>query len=104
VALTFGCVCLGWVFFRATSFASAAQVLHRLVVPRAGVLPLPRPAFGLWLVVAVVVMAHWTGSGAWQRGNRRLPAPVLGFGYAAAVMLALLLTPSAGKPFIYFQF
>jgi alginate O-acetyltransferase complex protein AlgI len=104
VALTFGCVCLGWVFFRATSFASAAQVLHRLVVPRGGMPSLPRPVLGLWLVVAVVVMAHWAARGAWQRWNRRLPTPVLGFGYAAAVMLALLLTPSTGKPFIYFQF
>ena len=40
------------------------------------------------------------------RGKRcaRLPAPVQGLGYAAAVVLALVLAPDAGKAFIYFQF
>jgi hypothetical protein len=33
-----------------------------------------------------------------------LPAPVRGFGYAAALCLTLLFTPMTGKTFIYFQF
>lgn len=34
----------------------------------------------------------------------QLPAPVLGFGYATILMVALVLAPAAGKPFVYFQF
>jgi alginate O-acetyltransferase complex protein AlgI len=33
-----------------------------------------------------------------------LPAPVMGFGYAAVLTLALVLAPDSGKAFIYFQF
>ena len=34
----------------------------------------------------------------------RLPAPVLGFGYATVLSLALVLAPSASRAFVYFQF
>jgi alginate O-acetyltransferase complex protein AlgI len=103
-ALTFVCVCVGWVFFRATSFQAAADVLRRMVVP-AGGLGLPLPAVGFWLTLAVVAAAHLAGSrGRWRRLDGRLPTPALGLGYAVVVTLALLLAPSNAKPFIYFQF
>ncbi len=105
VGLTFACVCVGWVFFRSPSFTAAAGVLRRLVaMPGPGALHLPRPLFGLWLMLAVVAMAHLAAPLAGRRWHLRLPAPVLGLGYAVVVALALLLTPSAAKPFIYFQF
>jgi alginate O-acetyltransferase complex protein AlgI len=49
-------------------------------------------------------VAHLAARGDWQLGARRLPTPVLGFGYALAITLTVVLMPSAGKPFIYFQF
>jgi alginate O-acetyltransferase complex protein AlgI len=103
-ALTFLCVSIGWVFFRATSFSTAAKILHRLLVNHAGS-PAPMQIQGLWYTVAVVVFCHSLAhSGFWKRIAIRLPAPVLGLGYATALALSLLLAPDTGKAFIYFQF
>jgi alginate O-acetyltransferase complex protein AlgI len=107
VALTFLCVCVGWVFFRAQSFGAAAELLTRLVVPnpRPEALTEPLPAVGVTLTALLVVVCHALGQrGLWQRLAARLPAPVLGAGYALTLTVAMLLAPAAGKPFIYFQF
>jgi alginate O-acetyltransferase complex protein AlgI len=103
-ATTFFCVCLGWVFFRATTFGAAATILNRLFVNHPGALA-PLANQGLWYTVAVVVFCHALApSGIWKKTAVRLPAPVLGFGYATVLSLALLLAPDSGKAFIYFQF
>ncbi len=104
IGLTFGCVCVGWVFFRSTDFTTAAEMLRRLVVPHAG-LPAPIHYRSLWYTVAVVVLCHALAHrGLWDRVAVRVPAPVMGFGYAFVLTLALVLAPDAGKAFIYFQF
>ncbi len=105
MALTFASVCVGWVFFRATTFAIAAGVLRRLVsFTRAGA-PTPMPITGFVLTIVLVVLCHLVRRfDLWRRWQPSLPAPVLGFSYAVAVTLALMLAPSGTKPFIYFQF
>jgi alginate O-acetyltransferase complex protein AlgI len=104
IVCTFLCVSLCWVFFRAPTFATAAALLARLVLPRKGMGP-PLPYVGLWWTVLLVVVCHVLGqTKAWKWLVVRLPAPVLGFGYAAALALALVLAPVSGKAFIYFQF
>jgi alginate O-acetyltransferase complex protein AlgI len=101
---TFLCVALCWVFFRATTFGAALDVLRRLAVPHAGAAS-PLPALSLWYTLALFVLCHALGhTGVWKRLTARLPAPALGLGYAAALALALLLAPGATKTFIYFQF
>jgi alginate O-acetyltransferase complex protein AlgI len=101
---TFLCVSLGWVFFRATTFTSAAAVLERLFVRHVG-LSAPLPMQGVWYTVVVVVFCHALAhSGIWKKVAIRLPGPVLGFGYATVLSLSLLLAPDTGKAFIYFQF
>lgn len=104
MALTFLAVCVGWVFFRAQTFTAAATILHRLVVPTAG-LGSPLHNRSLWYTLIVVVICHVLGQRElWKRISVRLPAPVLGFGYAMVLTLALVLAPDSGKAFIYFQF
>jgi alginate O-acetyltransferase complex protein AlgI len=104
IALTFLCVSLGWVLFRATTYDAARVMFHRLFIPTIG-LQNPISAMTLWSTVAVVAAAHAVGRpGVWRRVQPRLPAPLLGFGYAAALSLALLLAPDASKAFLYFQF
>ncbi len=104
VLTTFLCVCVGWVFFRATTFGVAASILHRLVIPHAG-LGAPMHNRSLWYTVAVVALCHALAhSGLWKKMAGRLPAPALGFGYAAVLCLALVLAPDNSKAFIYFQF
>jgi alginate O-acetyltransferase complex protein AlgI len=104
VGLTFLAVCFGWVLFRATDFTKALEVYQGLLACRGGSpAPLAVRSFA-WLAAGVAV-AHLLGA-TWlgRRLNAHLPAPVVGFGYAAAVAVALLLAPDASKAFIYFQF
>jgi alginate O-acetyltransferase complex protein AlgI len=103
-AVTFLCVCFCWVFFRATTFGAAWEMVRRLVVPHGGDGP-PLPAVSLCYTAAVFVVCYVVAhNGLWKRLVIRLPAPVLGCGYAAALSLALLLAPGTTKTFIYFQF
>jgi D-alanyl-lipoteichoic acid acyltransferase DltB (MBOAT superfamily) len=104
VAVTFLTFCVSLVIFRATSFATAGTVFRHLVV-RTGGLGLPMHSNGLWYTLVLVILAHLAGRfGAWRRLQERLPAPVLGGAYAAALTAALLFAPDTGTAFIYFQF
>jgi alginate O-acetyltransferase complex protein AlgI len=104
VILTFLCVSIGWVFFRATTFAAAATLLHRMFVHHHGD-AVPLQNSGLWYTLAVIAFCHALAqSGIWKKVAIRLPGPVLGFGYATILSFSLLLAPDAGKAFIYFQF
>jgi alginate O-acetyltransferase complex protein AlgI len=104
MTLTFSCVLAGWVFFRSTTFAAAVEILHRLAIPHPGLGP-PLHNRSFWYIVVVVILSHiFAQTGWWKKIAVRAPAPVLGFGYAAVLTLALVLAPDAGKAFIYFQF
>ncbi len=104
IAVTFLSVCVGWVFFRATTFGAARDILRRLVVPHDG-LSAPLPHHSFTYLVSLVLVCHLLGYfGVWKRLVVRLPAPVAGLGYATALTVALVLAPQAGKAFIYFQF
>ncbi len=104
VLATFLCVCAGWVFFRATTFAGASAILHRMVVPQPG-LPTPLPNRSLWVLGTVLVIGHVVGAtGLWKRWAPRVPGPIVGLGYALLLTLALVLAPDTGKAFIYFRF
>jgi alginate O-acetyltransferase complex protein AlgI len=104
VTATFLAVCIGWVFFRATTFGIAATVLSHMVVPHSGLgsgqqnLTLIVTAVGLLGTQAVI------RRGTWLPVVARLPAPALGASYALMLTTALLLAPNGGKAFIYFQF
>ena len=104
VALTASSVCLGWIFFRATTFGAAATILRKLFVPELG-LAAPLQEHSVWYTLAVVAVCHALAHfGVWKHLAVRLPSALLGFGYATALTLALVLAPDAGKAFIYFQF
>jgi alginate O-acetyltransferase complex protein AlgI len=101
--LTFTCVAVGWVFFRATTFGTAFTLLHRVLVWHSGQ-GTPIPLLNLrWTLLALFVghgIAYWV---PWRK-LWRVPAPIQGFVYAAALVLAQVLAPDNGKVFIYFQF
>jgi alginate O-acetyltransferase complex protein AlgI len=104
MSVTLACVCLGWIFFRATTFESAATMLQKLFVPAGGLDP-PLHWRSLCYTLVVVVICHALAHyGIWKRLAVRFPAVLLGFGYAVVLTLALVLAPDAGKAFIYFQF
>lgn len=103
VWLVFVVVSLTWIPFRATSFASAMDVLAGLLDPLGG----PQLTFAP-VAVGVMALATMFLDGGVRRGNvdplAELPAVVRGFGYGFAIVLAMLFWPAAGAPFIYFQF
>jgi alginate O-acetyltransferase complex protein AlgI len=101
--LLFHAVCVGWVFFRASSFASAFAVFGRLAAPAAATL-LTGP-------VCIVLLLGLAGQFAPPRWRNALELelgrwPVLARGAVLAAVLAAIemLGPSGVAPFIYFQF
>ena len=99
---TFNFVCLGWVFFRASSFANAMTVLGRLFT--SGSTPLD-PVVVLVVVVALAtqfVPARCSATLVARFSRWTLPAQV------AALSLTLVVIdvwgPSGVTPFIYFRF
>lgn len=104
MAITFVCVCLCWVFFRAQTLPAALTMVERMVVPSLGN-SIPMHPRGILFTVAVVALCHVLAAhGIWKRVSIQLPAPVLGASYAMVMTLAMVLSPEAGKAFIYFQF
>lgn len=104
IATTFASFCLTLAIFRTQSVADAGTALWRMLVPTAGA-DLTMQAHGLYLTFAFVALCHALGYrdrwlGLWER----IPVPVRGLGFGAALTVALLLAPGASKAFIYFQF
>jgi alginate O-acetyltransferase complex protein AlgI len=102
--MTFVAVCVGWVFFRAQSFHEAQLVFGRMFVPSSGQ-GTPLHSNGFYFTLIFVIVCHvlaWNDR--WKQLFDRVPSPMLGLGYAAAMCFALLLSPPASKAFIYFQF
>jgi alginate O-acetyltransferase complex protein AlgI len=105
LALTLFSVCIGWIFFRATTLATAAAFLQGMASISMQPAMRPLSSKDIYLTLAVVIVCHVVRRfDLWPKWQVRLPASLLGFGYAAAVTVALLLAPSGNKPFIYFQF
>ena len=104
IAATFGIFCFTLAVFRCATLATGGVMLRRMLVGGAG-LSLTLKPLGLWLTFAAVLVCHLaTKWNLWEQPFARLPAPVRGLAYGAALTLALLLSPDASKAFIYFQF
>ncbi len=101
--VTFLCVAVGWVFFRAATFGTAWTLLQRVAEWSPG-LGTPLPRLSLICTLAFMWVCH--AAACWLPWKKmwRVPAPIQGFAYAAALVLAQVLAPDAGKAFIYFQF
>jgi alginate O-acetyltransferase complex protein AlgI len=105
IPATFLLVCVGWVFFRAQTLTDAGRLLRGLVVPTDGQ-GLPWDQRGVVLAgIAAVFTGNILSRWRWRpRSAFYVPAPVAGVAIAMLLLLTLLLMPSDGKVFIYFQF
>jgi alginate O-acetyltransferase complex protein AlgI len=104
IAATFATFCLTLVIFRCPTLPGSWTMLTRMMLPSGG-LGLTVESWGLYATFALVAVGHLLG----QRdlGRKlwdRLPAPVAGLGYGAALAAALVVVPGVSKAFIYFQF
>ena len=117
ILLTFFSVSLCWVLFQPDLFPNPqkpdlilngferALAMYKQMFGLHMGLPLPLHNRSLWYTAGFVLICHLLVTrGAWQWVYDRLPAPVLGAGYAACLCAAMLLAPDSGSSFIYFQF
>ncbi len=104
-ALTLFCFCTTLVIFRANSVPEGFQMLGRMFVPSSGN-GIPLNERGFWLALTILIVAHIVGHHHrfFERVAEYVPAPVRGFGYAAAFTAAMVLAPDIDQAFIYFQF
>jgi D-alanyl-lipoteichoic acid acyltransferase DltB (MBOAT superfamily) len=105
-AATFNLVCIGWVFFRSDSVASALSLLRRLVTGwgTAGTgLVTPTVLLVIALMLALQFAPHRTAELLQDRISALRPW-VMGVGFAAALFVIATLGPQGVAPFIYFQF
>ena len=103
---TYAVVCLAWVFFRATDFATAS----RLVLAMVGSLPggdaiLPtREILQVALVTAGLLTAHWfLRNTSVEAVVAKIPRSLL-VGVWTVMICGIILTQGNGNAFIYFQF
>ena len=104
VILVFHYVCLGWVFFRATSFDNALAVLRQLAL---GETDHPNLVPIVTTTLAVGFLCHFFADGTfrWLRTRfMQLPAPAQGAALAAAYFVLRELAHPKLIKFIYFQF
>ncbi|MFQ3592086.1 MAG: MBOAT family protein [Gemmataceae bacterium] len=101
ILLTFLSVTIGWVLFRATSFADAATVLSGMFGPTAGaMLPWEQTA----LVLAGLLALFVGGSIDGRKLASRVPTPLAAAGLAGFAVLYFALIPLTASGFIYFHF
>ena len=95
----------GLVFFRAQSFGDAGTMLQHMFASVPGQALDVLSLTTVLGVLAIVFVGHLAGTFLdTRKWERRLPAPALGMGLAALVLLIFLFIPEDGKAFIYFQF
>ena len=103
ILVTFFCVSMLWVLFQPDLHKSLAMYEKLFHITMGA--PLPLHNRSLWYTAGFVLICHLLVTyGLWQWTYRRLPAPVLGVGYAVCLCLAMVLAPDAGSNFIYFTF
>lgn len=105
IALTFLCVCVGWVLFRAQTFGEAWVILVKMFRAEEGKALARGDVRIVLIALGVLLGAHLIGTFMnIKKIERKIAAPWIGAGLAAALVAAQLLTPEDVKAFIYFQF
>lgn len=104
ILFTFHIVVLGWIFFRAETFESAIAYIGRLIAWD-GQMTLVTP-MGAALILLGMAM-HFTPTGIMTRmaqGLKQVPAPLVGLGIGAAILVIDAMRYEGVAPFIYYQF
>ncbi len=109
ILVTFHLVCLGWVFFRASSFASGLQVLGQ-IAGQWNLSLLPQLMSGykaVLFLMALGYLLHFLPRTLDQKAQRIFATRrlwVQGLAVVAVIILVMLVKSSQIQPFIYFQF
>jgi alginate O-acetyltransferase complex protein AlgI len=103
--LTFGMVCITWVFFRAEDFTAAWRLLINMLVRPGAVQLVSRFEVTSVLAITLVLLAgHWLlRNTTLEHAVARVPWWLRALGLAI-LMVSLILAPGDDRAFIYFQF
>ena len=94
---------LGWIFFRAATFADALAYLGGLAEVGASSVTTPALAGLIALGMSFHFMPRFTMQSVALR-LRSLPAPALGAAVGLAILTIDAMRPEGVAPFIYYQF
>ena len=103
---TYFCVCVAWVFFRATDFTVAARMLSGMFGghPHGDALLSTRELLQIGIVTFFMMVVHWSlRDTTMEHAVNRMPAWVLA-GVWTFMAAAILLAQANSNAFIYFQF
>jgi D-alanyl-lipoteichoic acid acyltransferase DltB (MBOAT superfamily) len=105
VLLTFHVVTLGWIFFRAASFADALAYLGGIVAPVSDGATTVTPLVLLLIVFGLAIHA-WPGHSMRRIAERirTLPAPYVATGLVLLMLVVDAMRYEGIAPFIYFRF
>ena len=98
---TFALVCIGWVFFRASSFPDAIHVLGGMLIWK-GRWPI-EPALSILAAIALAIALLEQRTSLADYFSR-CPTLLFTSGLGLLLFCTEMFSPEAGHPFIYFQF
>jgi alginate O-acetyltransferase complex protein AlgI len=104
--ITYGAVCLAWVFFRASDFTVATRMLRGMFGghPHGDAILATREMLQIGIVTFFMILAHWSlRETNVETAVTRLPRWVVTAAWAL-MACAIILTQGSSNAFIYFQF
>ena len=106
VLTTYAAVCFAWVFFRATTFPTAAHLIGAMIgmVPKGVAILTTREILQVGLVTAGLLVAHWNlRDTTVEAVVAKMPRGLV-VALWTLMLSAIILTQGSGNAFIYFQF
>src|SRR5882757_2218623 len=104
--VTYGAVCLAWVFFRASDFTIATRMLRGMFGghPHGDAILATREMLQIGIVTFFMMLAHWSlRETNFETAVTRLPRWIVTTAWAL-MACAIILTQGSSNAFIYFQF
>jgi alginate O-acetyltransferase complex protein AlgI len=103
---TYAVVCFAWVFFRASTFGGAANIIRSMVggASHGDAILGTREILQVTLVIGALLVAHWTMRDTnLETTVARMPRALVATIWTL-MLSAIILTQGSGNAFIYFQF
>lgn len=106
VLATYAAVCFAWVFFRATTFTTAAHLIGAMIgmAPKGVAILTTREILQVGLVTVGLLVAHWNlRDTTVETVVAKMPRGLV-VALWTLMLSAIILTQGSGNAFIYFQF
>ncbi|HWP97076.1 MAG TPA: MBOAT family O-acyltransferase [Syntrophomonadaceae bacterium] len=109
ILITFHLICMGWVFFRASSINQALMMIKKMLTVRPYQLSMLSVKYlavvaGLYLlhIIEHYARTHYEELSSWW--GKRFPPPIRALVYTALIVILVLFVHKGHSSFIYFKF